>query len=230
MQPIRLAARAALAAAAMAAVLAVAAGPASAATLPPDWPAQVPLPPGSIQGATGRAPQWGVLLLVSGSAPDAHRAAVAFYRDRGFAASSDSVLRRGSYQVTVVVENRDHRPDETFLAIGVTRTGAGATTLRPSVLPGRPSIGLSEARRAGLQVAFVAPAGARTARVRLVRGGRVVASRTARVRSGRNVVVLASPALRRRLRPGRYAIRVALRGAGGPFGPTEAASIRVTAG
>src|SRR4051794_33617881 len=36
-----------------------------AATLPPDWPADVPVPPGQIQGSTGSAGQWSVLLLVS---------------------------------------------------------------------------------------------------------------------------------------------------------------------
>src|SRR4051812_28707696 len=124
-------------AAATAVALALVAGPAAAAGLPPDWPAAVPLPPGALEGATGRAPQWSALLLVRGDAPAAHRAAVAFYRGRGFASITDSIVRRGAYRVTIVVENRDHSPGETFLAIGVTRTG-GAAALRPSMLPGRP--------------------------------------------------------------------------------------------
>src|SRR4051812_41195086 len=93
--------------------------PTPAASLPPDFPADVPLPPGSLQGATGGAGQWSVLLLVSGSAAQAHAAAVAFYRAHGFTADTDSILHNAAHQVTVVVENRDHSPNETFIAIGV---------------------------------------------------------------------------------------------------------------
>jgi len=94
-------------------------GPAPGASLPPDFPADVPLPPGSLQGATGGAGQWSVLLLVSGSAAQAHAATVAFYRAHGFTADTDSILHNAAHQVTVVVENRDHSPNETFIAIGV---------------------------------------------------------------------------------------------------------------
>jgi hypothetical protein len=98
----------------------------AAVSLPPDFPADVPLPPGSLQGATGAAGQWSVLLLVSGSAAQAHAATAAFYRAHGFTADTDSILHNAAHQVTIVVENRDHSPNETFIAIGVANRGATA--------------------------------------------------------------------------------------------------------
>ena len=92
-----------------------------AATLPPDFPADVPLPPGQLQSATGGNGQWSVLLLVNGSAADAHAATVAFYRAHGFVAETDSILHDATHRVTIVVENRDHSAAKTFVAIGVTR-------------------------------------------------------------------------------------------------------------
>jgi hypothetical protein len=111
---------------AAAAVLALT-GVAAAATLPPDFPADVPLPPGQLQSATGGGGQWSVLLLVDGSAADAHASTVAFYRAHGFAAETDSILHDATHKVTIVVENRDHSPSHTFVAIGV-----GARTATPS--------------------------------------------------------------------------------------------------
>ena len=100
-------------------------GPAPAAaapSLPADFPsARVPLPAGKLQGATGRAGQWSVLLLVRGSAARAHRTTVAFYKAHRFRARTDSILQRGRFRVTIVVENRDHSAAKTFVAIGVTR-------------------------------------------------------------------------------------------------------------
>jgi hypothetical protein len=92
---------------------------AAAATLPPDFPADVPLPPGQLQSATGGGGQWSVLLLVDGSAAEAHSATVAFYQGRGFVAETDSILHNAAHRVTIVVENRDHSPNHTFVAIGV---------------------------------------------------------------------------------------------------------------
>jgi CHRD domain len=115
-----------LTALATAAVLAMA-GIAAAAALPPDFPGDVPLPPGQVQSATGGGGQWSVLLLVDGSAADAHAAAFAFYRAHGFVADTDSILHDASHQVTIVVENRDHSAARTFVAIGV-----GARQAAPS--------------------------------------------------------------------------------------------------
>jgi hypothetical protein len=105
------------------------------ASLPADFPADVPLPPGQLQGATGGAGQWSVLLLVDGSAADAHSATVAFYRARGFVAETDSVLHNAAHRVTIVVENRDHSPNQTFIAIGVGPAPAAA----PAPVPASPA-------------------------------------------------------------------------------------------
>jgi hypothetical protein len=117
--PAALAAPAGPAAPAANAALAAPAARVPAVSLPPDFPADVPLPSGSLQGATGGAGQWSVLLLVPGSAAQAHAATVAFYRAHGFTADTDSILHDAAHQITIVVENRDHSPNETFIAIGV---------------------------------------------------------------------------------------------------------------
>jgi hypothetical protein len=98
---------------------ALAGGVAAAATLPPDFPSDVPLPPGQLQSASGGNGQWSVLLLVNGSAADAHASTVAFYRAHGFVAETDSILQNAKHRVTIVVENRDHSAAHTFVAIGV---------------------------------------------------------------------------------------------------------------
>jgi hypothetical protein len=113
--------------AAAAVLAAVCATVAAAATLPPDFPPDVPLPPGQLQSATGGGGQWSVLLLVDGSAAQAHSAAVAFYRAHGFVAETDSILHNAAHRVTIVVENRDHSNAHTFVAIGV-----GARQAAPS--------------------------------------------------------------------------------------------------
>src|SRR4051794_27789041 len=103
-------------------VLAVAllpAAAATAATLPPDFPADVPLAPGQLQNATGGAGHWSVLLLVDGPADQAHASTVAFYRAHGFVADADSILHDATHQVTVAVEARDHSTRRTFVAIAV---------------------------------------------------------------------------------------------------------------
>jgi hypothetical protein len=93
---------------------------APAATLPADFPSDVPLPPGEFQAATGAAGQWSVLLRVPGSAADALRSAMQFYVASGFTSDSPSTAHRGRHTVTLVTENRDHSPTSTNLAVGVT--------------------------------------------------------------------------------------------------------------
>ena len=114
--------------------------PPPAATLPPDWPADVPVPPGQIQGSTGSAGQWSLLLLVAGSAADAHRSTEAFFVSHGFRALSDSIVQKGTRRITIVVENRDHSPNETFILIAVTTHAPAAS---------RVALRASLSRRAG---------------------------------------------------------------------------------
>jgi hypothetical protein len=96
------------------------------ATLPPTWPADVPVAPGRIQGSTASTGQWSLLLLVDRSAAAAHSSTVAFYVAHGFRRLSDSVVQKGTRRVTVVVENRDHSPSKTFVLIAVTTHAAVA--------------------------------------------------------------------------------------------------------
>src|SRR3954466_10264566 len=48
--------------------------PPAAAGLPSDWPADVPVPAGEIQGSTGANGSWTVELLVNAGAAQAHKA------------------------------------------------------------------------------------------------------------------------------------------------------------
>jgi len=118
-------------------------GVAAAATLPPDFPADVPLPPGQLQSATGGGGQWSVLLLVDGSAAQAHDSTVAFYRSNGFVAETDSILHNAAHRVTIVVENRDHSPSHTFVAIGVGPPTAGAAVGPPTAAPASGRVALA---------------------------------------------------------------------------------------
>jgi hypothetical protein len=92
---------------------------AAAASLPADWPPDVPVPPGTISGSTGSTGRWTVLLVAGGSAAEVRRSTLAFYTAAGFTAVSDSVLNKGSRQITLVVENRDHSATQTNLVIQV---------------------------------------------------------------------------------------------------------------
>ena len=94
---------------------------ASAPALPADFPAEVPVPPGTLQGGSGSAGRWGLLVLVRGPADQVLRSSVAFYVAAGFTADGPSTVHRGPYQVVLVAENRDHSNTETNLAAGITR-------------------------------------------------------------------------------------------------------------
>src|SRR4051794_25572358 len=102
----------------------------AAAGLPPDWPADVPVPAGQIQGSTGANGSWTVELLVNAGAAQAHKAAVDFYVAHGFKAQTDSIVSNGRRRITIVVENRDHSAGQTFVLIGVTTIQGGASSGR----------------------------------------------------------------------------------------------------
>jgi hypothetical protein len=243
-----------LAAVALTATMASASGGAPPPQLPADFPADVPLPPGSLQGSTGAAGRWSVLILASGSAADVERSTEGFYVAAGFSRDGYAVLHRGSEQITIVAENRDHSPTETNLTLGVTNFGPGATTgaatppasgvpTAPAagpatgpapvatVLARRASVRLATARRRGLRVRFNAPPTARNARVRAYRtdgaGRHRLGTVTATVHAGANQVALASAPIRRHIRPGVYTVDVVLGDATGTHGPPTVASVRV---
>ena len=206
--------------------------PAATAGLPPDWPSDIPLPPGRVEGSTGSAGQWSVQLLVRGSAADALTSTVAFYVARGFRAQSNAVVVRGPERIVVVTENRDHSATQTTVVLGVSRSSAPQRpALVPTVLPGPKTVRLSRARRSGLRVRFTAPAGARRAVVRafrVVRGGRRLAgSAGATVHAGRATVALRSAAFRRHVVAGTYVLELVLHGAGGAAGRPVTTRVRV---
>jgi len=206
--------------------------PAATAGLPPDWPSDIPLPPGTVEGSTGSAGQWSVQLLVRGSAADALTSTVAFYVARGFRAQSNAVVVRGPERIVVVTENRDHSATQTTVVLGVSRSSAPQRpALVPTVLPGPKTVRLSRARRSGLRVRFTAPAGARRAVVRafrVVRGGRRLAgSAGATVHAGRATVALRSAAFRRHVVAGTYVLELVLHGAGGAAGRPVTTRVRV---
>jgi hypothetical protein len=157
-------------------------GPApAAAALPPDFPADVPLPAGELQAATGGGGQWSVLLLEPGSAAAVHGSAVAFYAGHGFVAETDSVLHDARHRITIVVQNRDHSPNATFLAIGVTTL---TTTAGPAPAPAAPGVSVTLAARLGGQArATVALSGGRAC-WRIIGLGRAAGLRAAAVRRG----------------------------------------------
>jgi hypothetical protein len=166
------------------------------AQLPPDFPADIPLPPGSLQGSTGStgsAGRWSVLILTSGSAASVQRSTQDFYLARGFKTTSNAVVTRGPEQITILAAARDHSPSETNLTLGVTSgnpgatnpgaTSPGSTNPAPAgsgsvaagsgpvatIVTGRRHVSLDRARRVGLRVRFTAPAAARRVTVRAYR-------------------------------------------------------------
>lgn len=90
--------------------------------LPPDFPSDVPIPPAPLQGSSGSAGRWGVLLLAAGPADRVLTSTVSFYISAGFTAQGPGTVHRGRYTITIVAENRDHSNTETNLALGVTRS------------------------------------------------------------------------------------------------------------
>jgi hypothetical protein len=203
------------------------------ARLPADFPADVPLPPGTLQGATGSAGQWTVLLLAPGSASDVERSAEGLYVKAGFERVRFAVLRRGSLQITIVAENRDHSATQTNLTIAVidSKGAAAGSGLAATIVPGSSRVSLARARRSGLRVRFTAPAGARRATLRAYRttGGarRLLGSRVATVHAATNTIALDAAAIRRRIRTGTYTLEVVLRRADGTHGPRVPAYVQV---
>jgi hypothetical protein len=209
-------------------------GQAAAPKLPADFPADIALPPGTLQGATGGAGRWSVLLLARGSAAAVLRSTENFYIAAGFSKEAYAIVHRGSERITIVAENRDHSATETNLTLGVTdsKTGPGRVPrLVATILPGPRRVSLASAKRHGLRVRFTAPAAAQRATVRAYRtaGGtrRLLGSKTAAVHGGTNAIALDAAAIRRRTKPGSYALEVVLHGAGGTQGPRAQTVIRV---
>jgi hypothetical protein len=208
-------------------------GSATAPRLPADFPADVPLPTGSLQGSTGSAGRWTVQLLVSGSAAGVQRSTERFYLDAGFKRDGNAIVRRGSQRITILAAARDHSPTETNLTLGVTDSKAGATNsaLVATILPGDRRLSLAQARRSGLRLRFNAPAGARSATLRAYRSGagsrRLLGKRSATIHGTTSEIALDAAAIRRRIKPGRYVLELVLRDGARNAGPAVSTSVRV---
>jgi hypothetical protein len=91
--------------------------------LPADWPPEVPVPPGELQGSGGAAPAWSVLLTVPGGADQVLAAAQSFYESNGFTRAGPAQLRKGPYSIVMVARNRDHSAAQTDLTVTLGRGG-----------------------------------------------------------------------------------------------------------
>ncbi|MFE4543833.1 hypothetical protein [Arthrobacter sp. NPDC056727] len=87
--------------------------------LPADWPADVPVPPGQLQGSGGTAGARTVLLTVPGGADEVLAAAEVFYESNGFSKTGSGQLSKGPYTVVMVARNRDHSAAQTDLTISL---------------------------------------------------------------------------------------------------------------
>lgn len=112
------------------------------------------------------------------------------------------------------------------LAVATSEARVAASSLKTSR-----RVRLAAARRKGLKVTFVAPQGAGRAVVRIYRmsGGRAIAigTRTIKIRAGANTAHIKARALRRKLKRGRYLIKVSLEGRDGKRGAWVSVSTRV---
>lgn len=94
--------------------------------LPADFPAEVPLPVGTLLGSTGSSPSWSLQLAVSKQNvfDQEVKVVTALYTSRGYVQASNGTLSFTSpaYVVSAIVFNPDHTaPLGTNVAIGVSR-------------------------------------------------------------------------------------------------------------
>jgi hypothetical protein len=88
-------------------------------SLPAGWPADVPVPPGQLQGSGGTAGAWTALLTFSGGADQVLAAAGVFYESKGFIRTGSGQLRKGPYAIVMVARNRDHSAAQTDLTVSL---------------------------------------------------------------------------------------------------------------
>jgi hypothetical protein len=90
------------------------------AAVPGDFPASVPIYPGTVIGSTGRFPNWTVAVSVPDGAAAVQKAALHFYAARGFRTDTASIAHNAAYRVILLAVNDDHSPTATNLTIQVT--------------------------------------------------------------------------------------------------------------
>jgi hypothetical protein len=67
-------------------------------------------------------PRWSVLLVVTGSAAQVQRSAVAFYTARGWVKDSSFAVHKGPYQIGLGATSRDHSATKSNLTIALGRS------------------------------------------------------------------------------------------------------------
>jgi hypothetical protein len=96
---------------------------ASQPTLPPGWPAALPAPPGSIQGANSASGVWVVTALFNGDSDQGRRSIIDRYRPYGFTPDPEAriptILTGAGYTITVHLAPRDHSAAETNVVVQV---------------------------------------------------------------------------------------------------------------
>jgi len=93
-------------------------------SLPADFPADVPLPPGTLTGSTANAPTWVVALLMRGGYPEVMASVHDFYISRGYSEAGPTWmyhLSNGIHSIQFAGQNHDHSATQTDVSIGVTR-------------------------------------------------------------------------------------------------------------
>ncbi len=95
-------------------------GATPAPTLPPNWPAQIPIPVGTIYGSTGSGPTWSVGIVANGSVSDLNLQIVALYTSNGFTQQNGLlVFDSPAYLITAIAENRDHSNTKTNVTVAL---------------------------------------------------------------------------------------------------------------
>jgi hypothetical protein len=92
--------------------------------LPADFPADVPLPAGTLFGSTGSSPRWSVGLTIDGDYPTVMAQTRQFYLDHGFTqlgAVWQYHFDNPTYDLTFVGASRDHSATKTNVTIAVTQ-------------------------------------------------------------------------------------------------------------
>lgn len=89
--------------------------------LPADWPANVPVPAGTLLASLGKSPHWVLQLDVAGNYPDVMAAVTALYVQNGYTDLTSQghgfVFNNGVYNVTAGGAARDHSTARTIVNI-----------------------------------------------------------------------------------------------------------------
>jgi len=92
---------------------------------PPDWPASVPMPAGTITASSGSVSHWTVNVTVEGADTVVIARLVTLYKNQSFvqdpASDNPKVLRRNGFALTIFWRNRDHSAEATEVLLVLDR-------------------------------------------------------------------------------------------------------------